>query len=374
MANILNTCIRSSSGDLKSSIENIKQSTFNISTKTVAAIEGKVEVPYYTFPKNIKDTQDGIYAALKDVVGELLENLSKEDKTQTAIIIGTSIVDWHIINAVETSNYPYKRQPFYSKKRSIDSYAKDLSDAFNLNGFTLTINTACTSSVNAILEASNLIDTGIYKYVVVIGLEIFSDMMSSGFYAMQLLNSDTIKPFDKEREGTILGEAISAILLGDDDKSPWKIKGGHSNCNALSITAASEDGTEFVEMMHKALELSNTSATQITAIKTHATGTYANDISEINAIKKVFDNSITFTALKPYVGHTIGACGALEIALFMACIDDGFLPKTLNHSKAILKDYVPLLEHLNCTSGTFMFNFFGFGGNNTSLILQREDR
>ncbi len=371
MANILKTSILSSLGDLNSSLEAIKKSQTGISTRAIRAIEGDVEMPYYTLAKSVEDTQEGIYPELKKVVAELLSGVSQEDKKQTIIIIGTSIIDWHVIDAIESSNYKYKRKVYASQKRSIDSYAKDLSDEFELNGFTLTINTACTSSVNAILEASNLIDAGIYKYGIVLGLEIYSQMMSSGFYAMQLLSQTTIKPFDIKRGGTILGEAVAGVLLGDD-KSQWQIKGGSSNCNGVSITAVSRDGDEFVEMMHNALKTSKTSVEEITAIKAHATGTDSNDISEINAISKVFDKSVVFTALKPYVGHTVGACGALEIALFMACIDDGFLPKTLNHADPILKDYQPILENKECTHGTFMLNFFGFGGNNTSLILKKE--
>jgi len=371
MANILQTSILSSLGDLNSTLESIKKAETGISTKAIRAIEGDVNMPYYRLSKSIEDTQEGIYPELKKIVEELLSGISKEDKKQTVIIIGTSIIDWHLIDAIESSNYEYKRKTYTSKKRSIDSYAKDLSEEFELNGFTLTINTACTSSVNAILEASNLIDAGIYKYAIVVGLEIYSQMMSSGFYAMQLLSQTTIKPFDTQRGGTILGEAVAGVLLGNDE-SEWHIKGGSSNCNGVSITAVSREGDEFVEMMHNALKTSQTSVEEITAIKAHATSTDSNDISEVNAISKVFDESVLFTALKPYIGHTVGACGALEIALFMACIDDGFLPKTLNHVNPILKNYQPLLEHTACSHGTFMLNFFGFGGNNTSLILKKD--
>jgi 3-oxoacyl-(acyl-carrier-protein) synthase len=95
-------------------------------------------------------------------------------------------------------------------------------------------------------------------------------------------------------------------------------------------------------------------------------------MSEINAIKKVFASDLTFSVLKPYVGHTLGACGVLELAIFMSCIDDGFIPKTLNHKESIIKEYTPLQEHKECKSGVFMLNYFGFGGNNTSVIIQKE--
>lgn len=373
MANILNAHLNSSLGDLNATLENIKKENINISKKSVQAVEGYDEIPYYLLQESISDTQDGIYPALKNIVQKSIQNLSDEDKKETAIIIGTSIIDWNVIDAIESTVYEYKRSEYYTKKRSIDSYAKDLSDELGLNGFSMTINTACTSSANALLEASNLVEAGLYKYVVVVGLEVFSFMMSSGFNAMQLLSSTNIKPFDNEREGMILGEGLASLLVGKDD-SEWKVKGGYSNCNGVNITAVSAEGDEFVEVMQKALTLSQTKQEEITALKSHATGTLSNDLSEMNAISKVFDKDVLFTALKPYIGHTIGACGALEIAIFISCVDEGFLPKTLNHAESINPEFTPLSENKECSSGTFMFNYFGFGGNNTSLILEKETK
>jgi len=371
MANILKTSILSSQGDILSSLRSIKSTTSKKSTKKISAIEGDVDIPYFAFEKHIEDREDEIYLAIKEIVLQTIVDLSADDKKETAIIVGTSIIDLNMIETIENTMYDYKRTSYASQKRSIDSYAKDLSDELHLNGFTLSINTACTSSANAILEASNLVNLGIYKYVIVIGLEIFSKMMSSGFYSMQLLADSEIKPFDTQRDGTVLGEAIACLLIGNDTNS-WKIKGGFSNCDSMNITTVSEGGDEYVGVMQKALLQTGLKTEDITALKAHATGTPSNDFSEMNAISKVFERDIVFTALKPYIGHTIGACGALEIALFMACIDDGFIPKTINHKKSINPEYQPLVQNKKSTKGIFMFNFFGFGGNNTSLILEKE--
>ena len=371
MANVLNAYINSSQGDLNATLETIKSADVKISTKSLLAIEGRVDMPYFTFKDAVDDSQSGIYPELKSIVKQSVQNLSEDDKKETAIIIGTSIIDWNTINAIESTAYEYKKTAYYTRKRSIDSYAKDLSDELGLNGFTLSINTACTSSANAILEASNLIEAKLFKYVVVVGLEIFSDMMSSGFNSMQLLSPSFIKPFDNKREGMILGEGIASLLIGSDE-SPWKIRGGFSNCNAVNITAVSPEGDEFVEVMHNAISNADVKVEEITALKAHATGTLSNDLSEMNALANVFDSSVVFTTLKPYVGHTIGACGALEIAIFISCIDEGFIPKTINHAESINAEYTPLLQNRECHGGTFMFNYFGFGGNNTSLILEKE--
>ena len=368
MANILNTYVNSSQGDLTDTLSVVKSGKVNRSKKSVLAVEGYVEIPYFSFKNEVEDTQSDIYKALHLQASKSLQFLDKNDRKQTALVIGTSIIDWNIADSIGAT---LDNQEYNSKKLSIDSYAEELSQEFGLHGHTLTINTACTSSANALLEANNLVNTGIFKYVLVLGVEVFSKIMSSGFNSMQLLSPDNLQPFDNSRNGMILGEAVASALVGSE-KSEWSIRGGFSNCNGVNITAVSPEGNEFVDVMSNAMLNAKVTTNEIRALKSHATGTLSNDLSELNAITKVFDKSLTFTALKPYVGHTVGACGLLEIALFMACIDEGFIPKTLNHKDSMDSEYRPILKDELCKSGVFMMNYFGFGGNNTSIIIEKE--
>lgn len=353
MANILQISFLSSQGDKTATLKAVKAQNIRIDEKEVLAIEGSVKVPYYSFEVEVEDTQKSIYQALYIQVESVVSGLSKEQRAETILLVGTSIVDWNIADAIEASEQS-------SQKLSIDTYAKELSYAFGLNGYTLTINTVCTSSANALLEANNLLNAGVYKRAVVVGCEIFSKIMSSGFNSMQLLSQTSIKPFSLERDGMILGEGVVAFLLANEE-SPWSIKGAFSNYNGVNITAVSPEGEEFSEVMQKALESAKIETTDITVLKAHATATFSNDLSEINAIKRVFEEDIDFTALKPYLGHTVGACGLLEMALFMECVDDGFVPKLCDTN-----------EEIACSEGLFMMNYFGFGGNNTSIIIEKE--
>ncbi len=124
--------------------------------------------------------------------------------------------------------------------------------------------------------------------------------------------------------------------------------------------------------MLNAMNLAEVNADDITALKSHATSSVSNDSAEINAVSRLFNENLIFTAIKPYVGHTLGACGILEMAIMMACIDDGFIPKTINNSDNMMQNYIPLQEHKKCKEGIFMLNYFGFGGNNTTAIIQKE--
>ena len=365
--------ILSSQGDLSKTVLAIKNENIRVSSKTITTTMEVVEAPYFLFEEEIEEKQDTIYKVLRDIVFKVLSNLDVEKRKSTALIIGTSIVDLNIADAIECSVYKENKKEYLSHKYSVDSYAKEISKEFGLNDFTMTINTACTSSANAILEAANLINSGVLDSVVVIGAEIYSKMMSSGFSGMKLLSLTHQKPFDKSRDGLILGEGLAGILLSRE-KSPWVLRGGFSNCNSINITAVSEDGREFVEVMRNALEDSKVSVENISALKTHATATSASDLSEINAISEVFQTDIVFTALKPYIGHTIGACGVLELCIFISCIDNNFVPKTLFCKEPMKLNYSPLQEHKECSSGVFMLNYFGFGGNNTSIVIEKEQK
>ena len=304
-------------------------------------LENGVSIPFFALEDEIKQNQHEIKNAIKEVVLKVLP----KKREKTALLVGTSLIDWYLVDAINDLAYEEKK-PYTSQKRSIDSYAKDLSLELGLSGFSMSINTACTSSANAMLEAKNLIEAGLFEYVVVVGLEVYSPVMSSGFYSMELLSATKPKPFKEDRDGLVLGEGVGAMLLGKEESS-WELKGGFSNCNSETITAVSSSGEECEEVMLKALKNCSLHVEDITAIKAHATGSYANDEAEMNAIKKVFKNPPEILTIKEQIGHTIGASGVLEI---------GFLMNMKSKSK----------------NGMFMCNYFGFGGNNISLIVEKK--
>lgn len=359
--NILDYAIQSAQGNLQQTIEAIKSENISISMK---------DDPYFLFEKEVSNNFDAIHAAIKKIVVKTASNLNTEQKKKTVLIIGTSIVDDNSMQAIQSSVYEDTKKPYASMKKSIDTYASSIAGDLCLNAFTMTISTACTSSANAMLEARNLISSEVCDYAIVVGVEVYSKIMHSGFGAMKLLSQSCQKPFDTNRDGLVLGEGIAGVLLGREVSS-WSLLGGYSNCDSLTITSVSENGLEYANVMQKAMQLSKIQAENITALKAHATSTLTNDESEINAIKKVFDQKIIFTALKPYIGHTLGACGVLELVIFIESVENGFIPKTLQHTNPIIKEYTPLTQHKNCNSGTFMLNYFGFGGNNTSIIIQK---
>ncbi len=352
--------ILSSQGDLAKTVNAIKNNTITIDKKIIVTDIQTIEAPYFLLKDTVAEKEDEIYFAIKQLAHKILSRLDDDEISKTTLIIGASLIDLHITKSIDDSVYEGERKPYHSTKSSIDSYAKKIASEFGLNNFTMTINTACTSSANAILEGANLLQADIFKNILVIGAEIYSPKMGSGFAAMDLLSKKTQKPFEEKRDGLVLGEGLAAVLI-NKQKSSWQLLGGFSNCNAISITGVSESGEEYIEVMKKAFVNAHVCKKTITAIKTHATSTPASDLSEMNAMDELFDILPPLSALKPYLGHTVGACGTLELAMFIACIDDGFIPKLPSSTK-----------HKKCDAGIFLLNYFGFGGNNTSLIIKKE--
>jgi 3-oxoacyl-[acyl-carrier-protein] synthase I len=355
--------VLSSQGDLISTVASIKNNQIRLSKKHIVTDIQSIDAPYFLLADQISEDTDAIYRSLKEVTSTVIENLvqrhGEDCLPSTALILGMAMVDLNLTHAIESYDVAEEGAVYASNKTSIDSYAARLASDFGLNDLTMTINTACTSSANAILEGVNLIKTGIVESVIVIGVEISSPMMCSGFSTMNLLTLSHQKPFQSDRDGMVLGEGIAAVVLS---KRPSKhaLLGGYSNCNSVSITGVLESGEEYIEVMQNALNLSGVQAENISAIKTHATSTPASDLSEINALS-MFKNRPRLSALKPYIGHTIGACGVLELVLFLACVDEGFIPKFPSQE-----------NHDLCSGGLFLLNYFGFGGNNTSLIVKSD--
>jgi len=368
--NILKYEILSAQGDLSQTLSAIKNEDIKLSSKIASILDGDITVPYFLLENVKKKSPNDIYNLLKNIVSTVISDLDAEQRKSTALILGTCLPDLNMTSNIE-ANRENELPEYSSEKTSVDTYARKLCQEFALNDFSMTISTACTSSANAILEAQNFLKNNIFENVVVVGAEISLKMINDGFSSMKLLAQKKQKPFDKKRDGLILGEAIGAVLLGKG-KSSFSLEGGFTNCDSINITSVSEDGSEYVDVMKTALQNANITTKDITALKAHATGTHTNDLSEINAISKLFSTNVVFTALKPYIGHTLGACGVVELCIFIKALEDGFIPKALNHSESILDDYSPLIEHKKCDSGIFMLNYFGFGGNNTSLIIKKE--
>jgi 3-oxoacyl-(acyl-carrier-protein) synthase len=137
------------------------------------------------------------------------------------------------------------------------------------------------------------------------------------------------------------------------------------------MTSASPDGSAMRSVMEMALADAGLQPGDVAIIKAHGTGSLDNDTAESAAMRALFGATLPpFTGIKRYLGHTLGACGAVELAAFLGCLRAGFVPATAGFTQLDPELRVtPLTESRPAPAGAAMLNFFGFGGNYASLLI-----
>lgn len=235
---------------------------------------------------------------------------------------------------------------------------------------------ACASAANALLHGYQMIRQGQCEQVLVIASENHNHMSLDGFGSLMLLTpSGQYRPFDAERDGLILGEAAAAIVLSRVDDTPPPgtalIRGGAARCAPGNPTMCEAEDLRAV--MQAALTNARTSADALLAVRAHGTGTPANDQAEGLALRELVGESIPVSSFKPWFGHTLGASGLVEMIALLAGWERGQFLKTPGFAQcdpAI--GLQPLQQNREIPRhGAILCNSFGFGGNNTALVVER---
>lgn len=248
---------------------------------------------------------------------------------------------------------------------------------YGIRGYTDTINTACSSSANAIMLGGRLLKSGRLDRVIVGGADSLAKFTVNGFSSLMILDSTMCKPFDEERNGLSLGEGAAYIVLESEKTMKGKVPlaelVGCGNANdAFHPSATSDNATGPVLAMQRALDDACVSAKDISYINAHGTGTQNNDLTESFAFSKLFENVPYYNSTKSYTGHTLAAAGALEFVFSILGMNSNEIYASLNCRNPIKTfPFSPVLSYLNNTKITyFLSNSFGFGGNCTSIIAK----
>ncbi|KIC89201.1 beta-ketoacyl-ACP synthase II [Flavihumibacter sp. ZG627] len=282
--------------------------------------------------------------------------------------------------------------PFFIPKMILDIAAGHISMRHNLRGPNFAVVSACASSTNAIIEAANLIKLGKADIIVSGGSEaVISEAGLGGFNAMKAMserNDDPAtasRPYDKDRDGFVMGEAGGALILESLDHALARgariiceIAGGGATADAHHITAPHPEGLGARNVMLAALEDAGMQPSDIDYINTHGTSTPLGDVAEVKAILDVFGEhayNLNISATKSMTGHCLGAAGVIEaIAAIKAVVHD-MVPPTINH----FTDDPELDPRLNFTFNqsqqrtvrAALSNTFGFGGHNACVIVKK---
>ncbi len=292
---------------------------------------------------------------------------SMEGNSSMQLISGTTV------GAMDLTEKIY---PEYSPDHSCGA-CTDLAALF-VGGFddATTLSTACSSAANAIIYGANLLRSGQCRCVVAGGSESLSNYHLNGFHSLMILDRQPCRPFDESRAGLNLGEGAAYLVLEtlegalNRGAKPLAVLSGFGNaCDAFHQTASSENGEGAYLAMTEALKRAGLHPSDIDYVNAHGTGTPNNDASESAALRRVFgDNMPPVSSTKPFTGHTTSASGSIEAVFCLLAMQEGFVPAQLNwHTPdpACIVPAKPSTGHLKHV----LTNAFGFGGNDTSLIL-----
>ena len=267
--------------------------------------------------------------------------------------------------------------PFLSSydNASVNIY---LQKRYGINGIINTINTACSSSANAIMYGANLLKNGLAKRVIVGGTDCLAKFTINGFHALHILSPERCKPFDEHRNGLNLGEGAAFLVLEKEeditDKKVYAALSGYYNANdAFHPSSLSEQGDGPFLSMTGALEMAKLNPGEIDFINAHGTGTENNDEVESRAMLRVFGQPPAFASTKSYTGHTLGAAGAIEAVYSILNLTHQEIYPALHFTQPIPSTGLqPELQYGKRPLQHIMSNSFGFGGNCSSLIFSRS--
>jgi 3-oxoacyl-(acyl-carrier-protein) synthase len=255
-----------------------------------------------------------------------------------------------------------------------------IADFLNIKEYINTINTACSSSANAVMLGARLIKHNILDRVVVGGVDSLTLFTINGFNSLMILDERGCRPFSDDRRGLTLGEGAGYIVIEAVDiaqKSNKKIYSevtGYANtCDAFHQTASSPEGDGAFLSMSQALKVAGLNTSDIDYINAHGTATEINDLSEGRAVQKLFEKVPPISSTKSYTGHTLGASGGIEAVYANLCIQHGVIfPNLSFYTQMNELNFKPQTELAqNVDIKHVLSNSFGFGGNNTTLIFSK---
>ncbi len=312
---------------------------------------------------------------------------------RAGVIIGTGIGGIETLSN-EYQNYmtkgPGRVSPFFVPMMIPNMAAGHISIDLGLKGPINTIVTACASGTNAIGESFRIIKHGYADIMVTGGTEApLVPLCVAGFCSMKALStrnelvSKASSPFDKNRDGFVIGEGAGVLVLEELEHARRRnariyaeVVGYGMSSDAYHITAPAPEGDGARRAMDAAIRDAGLTPSDIDYINAHGTSTPYNDANETQAIKnlmgpKAYDTMISST--KSMIGHLLGAAGAVETIATVLAMENGIVPPTINYEEPDPEcdlDYVPNKAR-ECEIQVALKNSFGFGGQNACLVIRK---
>lgn len=318
------------------------------------------------------------------------------DRNEIGVIWGSGIGG---LDTFQTETFAFAKgdgtprfNPFFIPKMIADICSGHISMRFGLRGPNFTCVSACASSTNAMIDAFTYIRLGKANAIITGGSEAaINESGMGGFNACQAMSTrndspaTASRPYDKDRDGFVLGEGGGAIVLEELEhalargaKIYAEIIGGGMSADAHHITAPHPEGLGATLVMSRALKDAGISPTEVNYINTHGTSTPLGDTAELKAIVNVFGShayNLNISSTKSMTGHLLGAAGAIEGIATILAIKNNIIPPTINHVTADPEVDPGLNLTLNKMQerpvNVAISNTFGFGGHNAAVVIKK---
>ena len=323
-------------------------------------------------------------------------NIDSENKDRIGVIWGSGIggletFQNEVIEFQKGKGTP-RFNPFFIPKFIPDIAPGMISIKYGFSGPNFATVSACASSSNAIIDALNYIRLGYADIMIAGGSEAGVTIAGiGGFNSLNALSkrndnpTEASRPFDKDRDGFVLGEGSGTLILEDYEHAKARgariyaeLAGFGLSADAYHITAPHPDGTGAIKVMNNCLNDADVKIDEVDTINMHGTSTPLGDLAESKAVMEVFGENaydININSTKSMTGHLLGAAGSIEAIACIMSIKESIIPPTINH-----KNFDERIDpKLNFTFGaavkrnvkTAMSNTFGFGGHNACILFKK---
>jgi len=352
----------------------------------------------YVDKKDVKKMDTFIHyaiAASQSAAADAALVVGPEDAARVGVFIASGIGGFGTIEREHQAlleGGPRRISPFFIPAAIINLAAGQVSIRLGAKGPNLATSTACAASAHAVGEAFEIIRRGAADAMIAGGSEAaITPMGVGGFAAMRALSTRNdeparaSRPFDKERDGFVIGEGAGVIVLEELERARRRgarvyaeVVGYGATADAYHITAPSDDGDGAVRVMAMALASAGVGPGDVQYINAHGTSTPFNDKLESLAIRTLFGahaDRIGVSSTKSMTGHTLGAAGGIEAGVTALAVYHQTMPPTINQDTPdpeCTLDYVPWRARTAPITYA-MSNSFGFGGTNAALLLRRFD-
>ena len=366
-------------------------------TQFAAQLNGFDFSPYIDpkWSRRMDLTSQMAVSASKMAVKDANLDLDQENRERVGVVVGTAMAGHAFMleqHDVYKEKGPMRINPFTALTVFPDAPASFISIELRLHGPSFSLATACSSALDAVGYAFNAIRKKELDVILMGGAEatVFPQAFSAFcmLRAMSQRNDDperASRPFDKERDGFVLGEGAGMLVLEDLEHA--KRRGAHvyaeilgfgMTCDAYHMTAPEPSGRQATRAIQIALKDAGVKPTDIDYINAHGTSTPLNDKTETLVIKQVFGQhayQVPVSATKSMIGHLIGAAGAVEIIATALALEHQIIPPTINYEIPDPEcdlDYVPNVAR-KATIDFALKNSFGFGGKNSALVIKKYE-